>query len=88
MNPIPVYEDLSSFKLYMSDVGLLVMKAGVPQQTALSGEANLFMGSVAENYIAQALTSNGHPLYYWVSAHTAEVDFVIQKGTESRSKRA
>ncbi|MEL7567980.1 MAG: ATP-binding protein, partial [Dehalobacterium sp.] len=43
--PIAVYTDLSSFKLYMSDVGLLVMKSGIPQQTVLTGEANLFMGS-------------------------------------------
>jgi predicted AAA+ superfamily ATPase len=82
MNPIPVYEDLSSFKLYMSDVGLLVMKAGVPQQTVISGESNIFMGSVAENYIAQALSANGYPLYYWTSEHTAELDFVMQKGTD------
>jgi len=81
-NPIPVYEDMSSFKLYSSDVGLLVMKAGVPQQTVLSGEANLFMGAVIENYIAQALTSNGYPLYYWTSEHIAEIDFIIQKGTD------
>lgn len=81
-NPVPVYSDLSSFKLYMGDVGLLVMKAGVPQQTVLSGEANLFMGSVAENYIAQALTANGHSLFYWRSEHSAELDFVLQKGTD------
>ena len=81
-NPIPVYRDLSSFKLYMSDVGLLTMKAGVPMQTILSGEPNIFMGSVTENYIAQSLSSNGYPLYYWASEHTAELDFVIQKGIE------
>lgn len=39
----------------MSDVGLLVMKSGVPQQTILTGESNVFMGSVTENYVAQAL---------------------------------
>jgi len=81
-NPIPVYEDLSSFKLYMCDVGLLCMKAGVPQQTILVGESNLFMGSVIENYIAQTLVSNGHKLYYWTSEHMAELDFVIQKGRD------
>jgi predicted AAA+ superfamily ATPase len=81
-NPIPVYEDLSSFKLYMSDVGLLTMKSGIPQQTVLSGEANLFMGAVVENYIAQALASKGYPLYYWTSEHTAEIDFVMQKETD------
>ena len=63
MNPIAVYADLSNFKLYMCDVGLLVMSAGVPQQTILTGEANLFMGSVTENYVAQALTANGQDVY-------------------------
>lgn len=77
--PISVYADLSSFKLYMSDTGLLVMKSGISQQTVLAGEPNLFMGAVCENYTAQALTSKGYPLYYWASEHTAELDFVIQK---------
>ncbi|MCL2082246.1 MAG: ATP-binding protein [Oscillospiraceae bacterium] len=81
-NPIAVYEDLSSFKLYSGDVGLLAMRSGIPQQTILSGESNLFMGSVAENYIAQALAANGHPLFYWTSEHTAEIDFVMQKETD------
>lgn len=77
--PISVYADLPSFKLYMSDTGLLVMKSGISQQTALSGEPNLFMGAVCENYTAQALTAKGYPLFYWASEHTAELDFVIQK---------
>ncbi len=81
-NPIAVYEDLSSFKLYMSDVGLLTMRAGIAQQTVLSGESNLFMGSIAENYIAQALAAKGYPLFYWTSEHTAELDYVLQKDTD------
>jgi len=82
VNPIAVYEDLSSFKLYSSDIGLLSMRSGIAQQTILSGEGNLFMGSMAENYIAQALAANGHPLFYWASEHTAELDFVLQRETE------
>ena len=81
-SPIAVYEDLSSFKLYLCDIGLLAMRSGIPQQSVLSGESNLFMGSMAENYIAQALTTNGHPLFYWASEYTAELDFIIQKETE------
>jgi predicted AAA+ superfamily ATPase len=81
-NPIAVYTDLSSFKLYLSDVGLLTMRAGIPQQTVLSGESNLFMGSVAENYIAQSLAANGRQLYYWASENTSELDFVLQDGTD------
>jgi hypothetical protein len=80
-NPLAVHEDLSSFKLYFSDVGLLVMRSGTPQQTILSGESNLFVGSVAENYLAQSLRANGYPLFYWASEHTAELDFVLQKET-------
>lgn len=82
IEPISVYADLSSFKLYMGDVGLLVMKSGISQQTVLSGEQNIFMGAVAENYVAQALTSSGHNLFYWCSEHSAELDFVLQKGNE------
>lgn len=81
-NPIAVYADLSSFKLYMSDVGLLVMRSGLPIQTILTGEANLFMGSVTENYVAQALVSKGYSLFYWTSEYSAELDFVLQKGAE------
>ena len=68
--------------LYMSDVGLLVMKAGMPQQTILCGDANLFIGSVTENYIAQTLAANGHALRYWAGEYTAELDFVLQKGDD------
>ncbi len=81
-SPISVYADLSSFKLYMGDVGLLVMKSGVPQQTVLTGESNIFMGSVTENYVAQALICNRHELYYWTSKHSAEIDFVLQKNVD------
>ncbi len=42
----------------------------------------MFMGSVTENDIAQALAANGHTLYYWSSEHSAELGFVLQKGTD------
>lgn len=82
MEPIDAYSDLSSFKLYMGDVGLLIMKSGLSQQTVLSGEGNIFMGAVAENYIAQALASSGYNIYYWTSGTSAELDFVLQKGSD------
>ncbi|MDR0597711.1 MAG: ATP-binding protein [Treponema sp.] len=82
INPIAVYADLSSFKLYMGDVGLLVMKSALAQQTILSGGGNTFMGAVTENYIAQALTAAAYPLFYWTSDYLAEIDFVAQKGRD------
>lgn len=80
--PISVYADLSTFKIYMGDTGLLVMKSGMSQQTVLSGEPNLFMGAVCENFVAQTLVAKGYNINYWTSEHTAELDFVIQKGNQ------
>jgi len=80
--PISVHMDMSAFKLYMSDVGLLTMQSGMSHQTILSGDGSSFLGAVVENYIAQSLTANGYKLYYWTSDHTAEVDFILQKDSD------
>ncbi len=84
MMPIEVYSDLSSFKLYMNDVGLLTMKSGMSQQTILSSGTidNTFLGAIAENYVAQAFAANQYNLYYWTSGGIAEVDYIMQKGEE------
>jgi predicted AAA+ superfamily ATPase len=79
--PVSAYAEMPSFKLYMADVGLLVMKSGMAQSTVLSDlEANSpFIGAIAENYVAVALATNGYPLFYWQTDNTAEIDFLIQK---------
>lgn len=78
--PIAAYTGLSDFKLYMSDIGMLTMKSGMSQQTILSQmeEDNGFLGVMSENYVAQALTCNSFPLFYWKNENTAELDFVLQ----------
>ena len=82
--PIKVYIDLSDFKLYMSDVGMLTMQSGIVTQAILSPlEIEIpFMGAIAENYVAQAFSANLIPLLYWKNDNTAELDFVIQKGLD------
>jgi uncharacterized protein len=82
--PVSAYADLSDFKLYMNDAGMLTMKSGMATQTILSpiGEDNMFLGMICENYVAQALVCNGFPLYYWKSENTAELDFVVQMAGE------
>ncbi|MDR3305384.1 MAG: ATP-binding protein [Clostridiales Family XIII bacterium] len=82
--PISVYSDLSGFKLYMSDVGLLTMKSGISQSTVLSAGQidNTFLGAVSENYAAQALHNKHYGLYYWTTDGTSELDFVLQKGDD------
>ena len=78
--PIAVYRDLSSFKLYMGDTGLLTMKSNISQQTILSAGMieNTFIGFITENYVAQAFSKNRHGLLYWTSEGTAELDFILQ----------
>lgn len=78
--PIEFYKDSLSFKIYMSDVGLLTAKMMVPPAPVLSdinfcGEAK---GAITENYVAQQLAANNLRLYYWASVNTAKVDFVMQ----------
>lgn len=78
--PVEFYKDAMSFKIYMSDIGLLTAKLMVPPATILSdinfgGEAK---GAITENYVAQQLAANNIKLYYWASDNTAEVDFVMQ----------
>ena len=82
--PIAVYAYFPDFKLYMSDVGLLALKSRLPAEllVAENNENNNFMGSVTENYVAQAFTANKIPLFYWKNDNTAEVDFVLQKGID------
>ena len=82
-DPIAVYEDLASFKVYMSDVGLLVAKSGISLQTILLHEGNTFMGAITENYVAQQLISKGYNLFYWAPQNSqAELDFVFESQGE------
>lgn len=78
--PLAVYQDVSSFKLYMADVGLLTFKSGMPVHNILTTieTNNTFIGAITENYVATQLRVNWKDVYYWDSAHTAEIDFVIQ----------
>lgn len=81
--PLSVYADQTAFKIYMSDVGLLVNKSQISANTIAMNEENLFMGAVTENYVAQQLASKNYPLFYWSTSNSqAELDFVLQKGNE------
>ena len=79
--PLKIYEDILSFKMYYSDVGLLSMKVGIPANNVIHdlNISDKMRGMLAENYVAQELTVRGITPYYWASDNQAEVDFVIQK---------
>ena len=79
--PLAAFRDVSAFKLYLSDVGLLTAFVNIPAENLIRNElSDLFRGALAENYVAQALRAGGHQLYYWISeTPAAELDFVLQK---------
>jgi hypothetical protein len=79
--PLAVNVDLSAFKLYSADTGLLTLAAGVRLSDVLTGENHPFQGALAENYVAQQLTVRHPELFYWTSGNQAEVDFVLQDQT-------
>lgn len=79
--PLSVYEQMDSFKIYYSDVGLLCFKAGILPQDIIvnSAVSDKARGLLAENYVAEQLVANGYRLNYWESNGKAEIDFVIRQ---------
>lgn len=78
--PLTAYQEASSFKVYMTDTGLLCSKFGIPPSAVLVETQSFdgFKGALAENYVCSALTTNGYMPFYWESQGKAELDFVIQ----------
>lgn len=79
--PLPAYDDLASFKIYLSDVGLL-RRLSQLDPIAISEGNRLFTefkGAMTENYILQSLVQLVEVTpRYWRSGNKAEVDFLIQ----------
>ena len=81
--PMSTYDDLSAFKIYLVDVGLLRRLAQLAP-TAF-GEGNRlfteFKGALTENYVLQTLITQFEvvPRYWTQSNPPYEVDFLIQR---------
>lgn len=75
------YDDLSAFKAYLLDVGLL-RRLSLLDPIALREGNRLFTefkGALTENYVLQHLVAHVEaPPRYWTSGNTAEVDFLVQ----------
>ena len=81
--PISAYDDISAFKIYFVDVGLL-RRLALLAPTAF-GEGNRlfteFKGALSENYVLQALTNQfeAMPRYWSQNTPPYKVDFLIQR---------
>ena len=84
--PLKAYGDLKAFKLFLVDVGLLSCLVGLRQDVLLDGNELFkeFKGALTEQYVLQQLkTIKGLNIYYWTAERgTAEVDFVIDDGSD------
>ena len=80
--PVSAYDDLSAFKIYAVDVGILRRLSHLPT-TAFAENNRLFTefkGALTENYVHQSLKRSFEVApRYWSDA-THEVDFVVQRG--------
>ncbi|MCQ2218895.1 MAG: ATP-binding protein [Paludibacteraceae bacterium] len=79
--PLKSYEDLSAFKIYLLDVGLLSAMCELNSDTLLNGNLIFteFKGALTEQYVMQELNLR-HSLYYWAKSKSEQkVDFLIQK---------
>lgn len=65
------------FKLYLSDVGILLNLLKIKFNDIILDRLLLYKGIIAENYVATQLLANNNPLIYWESGNQAEIDFLL-----------
>jgi hypothetical protein len=79
--PLKAYNDLSAYKVYMNDIGLLRKMSNLDSSIILEENKLLeeFKGSFTENYVANVLyyLYDMSPNYY--TFDRKEIDFVIQR---------
>ena len=82
--PLRAYDDLSAFKIYLCDGGLLRVMAKLPADVLWTDNPlyTEFKGAMAENMVLQSLVAHFDVMpRYWTSEATAEVDFLLQDNT-------
>lgn len=83
--PLKSYEELSIFKIYALDIGILRVLSEIDASVYLTPSPTFieYKGALTENYILQSLIANGVNAHrYWSSGNRAEVDFLIQRGAD------
>lgn len=81
--PLKFYEELSVYKLFMLDVGLMGAMADVPAESVLVADTLIreYKGAFTELFVLTQLVSQDIPIYYSSSNDArSEVDFVVQHG--------
>ncbi len=83
--PLSAYDDLTAFKIYLPDVGLLRRLSQLDTVAIAKGNRLLteFKGALTENFVLSSLLQQfeGFPRY-WKSGNKAEIDFLVQYKNE------
>ena len=80
-SPLKFYEDISAFKLFTVDLGLLGAMVDVPAKEVLIND-NMFIeykGAFTEQYVLQEIIEYGlQPYYYSKENSRLEIDLIVQ----------
>ncbi len=79
--PLKFYADISSFKLFLLDCGLLGAMSEIPPEKLLVAENGMeeSKGAFTENYVmSQLVATHDTSVFYYSNGSKLEIDFLIQ----------
>ena len=77
--PLDEHKIKSEFKVYMSDIGLLIsMLEDGTQSSILAGDMLSYHGAIKENLVADIFSKMGRKLYYYHKDGGVELDFLMR----------
>ena len=79
-HPLSAFDQLSHFKLFVFDTGLLKHMAGIDNAAILLKSDYQFKGALTENYVLQQIKDlfSVEPRYF--TETNSEIDFLVQRG--------
>lgn len=83
--PLKAYDQLNNFKIYAADIGILrvLSELSFGFFDTAPAEFREYKGALTENYVLQSLVCQyGKTIRYWSSGNEAEIEFIIQNGTD------
>ena len=79
-SPLGGYVNNDSFKIYLSDTGMLANMCGLKPRDIMLNADNEYKGAVTENYCMQQFVASGIKVYYFKPSDSMEIDAVFDDG--------
>lgn len=83
-SPLVMSKEKNTFKLFLSDVGLLTSSYPVSVQKDIiaESESSYNLGALYENFVCSELIQNGLTPYYFKNSKIGEIDFLVEIDSE------